>query len=361
MMRPHPSPSMATIFVSYSRKDERWKSRLLDHLGVVDQLGLFECWHDCLINPGTDWKQEIETALNRARVAILLVSRHFLTSQFVRSEEIPVILARRQREELLVIPVIVSPCLWQEIPWLASIQARPRNGRSLQRMRPAMADEELTALAEDILRHFSAGSGSSDQRQRGVARVLIVDDHPLFREGLRKEIERSGDLSVVGEAGTAEETLRLAKIARPDVVLLDLELPDRGGVAILGDLKSLLPCVRILIVTHYREASLAIECLRTGADGFLTKSEGRESAISAIHKVVSGGRYISPDLATGRRRGELTDRETEVLNLLVDGMENEAVAATLGISVRAVKMRQKRISRKMINIADLVRFLRTHR
>ncbi len=131
-----------TVFISYSHKDEAWKDRLVTQLKVLQMEGIFEVWDDRRIEAGLDWFPEIEQAIQRAAVAILLISADFLTSNFILGEEIPRLLARRHKEGLRVIPLIVRPCAWKQVSWLARIQARLLSrGRS---------EQDLAALAEEV-------------------------------------------------------------------------------------------------------------------------------------------------------------------------------------------------------------------
>src|SRR5690349_20708700 len=123
-----PEPS---IFISYSQKDERRKDQLVQQLRVLEMQGAFRVWHDGLIQPGVDWFPAIQKEIQVARVAILLVSADFLTSEFVNHLEIPQLLQRRRDDRLLVIPVILRTCAWEEVPWLSAIQAYPRGRGAL--------------------------------------------------------------------------------------------------------------------------------------------------------------------------------------------------------------------------------------
>jgi hypothetical protein len=117
--------SKPIVFISYSHKDEKWKNQLVSHLGVLNQI---EVWEDRRIGAGRDWESEINTTLESAGAAILLISRNFLTSNFILTNEVPALLQRRIREGLPVIPIIVSACAWEQVDWLAPIQCRPKDG-----------------------------------------------------------------------------------------------------------------------------------------------------------------------------------------------------------------------------------------
>lgn len=141
---------MPSVFISYSHKDEEWKDRLITHLGVLEQEGILDLWDDRRIEVGEDWKPEIEKAINQASIAILMISANFLTSKFILSEEVPKLLARREKEGVRVIPLIVKPCAWTQVKWLSKIQARPKDGKPLSARRAPQADADLAAFANEI-------------------------------------------------------------------------------------------------------------------------------------------------------------------------------------------------------------------
>jgi len=143
-----PVPS---VFISYSHKDEVWKDRLVTHLGVLQNQGLLQTWTDRDIGAGDEWFEEIQTAMNVARVAVLLISASSLTSKFILHTEVPKFLERRGREGMAIFPVVCKACLWQEIPWLARLQARPRDGKALASFRADKRESELAKIAKEIL------------------------------------------------------------------------------------------------------------------------------------------------------------------------------------------------------------------
>ncbi len=140
-----------TVFISYSHKDEVWKDRLVTHLGVLEHEGLLQTWNDRNIGAGEEWFEEIQNAMDTARVAVLLVSAHSLTSKFILHKEIPRLLERRISEGMRFFPVILKSCAWTKLPWLAKFQARPRDGRPLSSFGGNGRDAELARIAEEIL------------------------------------------------------------------------------------------------------------------------------------------------------------------------------------------------------------------
>jgi hypothetical protein len=138
------------IFISYSHKDEQWKDRVESHLGVLARQGLLEFWSDRKISVGDDWFTSIENEINQADAALLLISVDFLNSDFILNQEISRLLERRKNDGLRVIPLIVRACAWKRIPWLSSLQARPKDGRPLSSGTEYQIDADLASLAEEI-------------------------------------------------------------------------------------------------------------------------------------------------------------------------------------------------------------------
>jgi len=127
--------------------------------------------------------------------------------------------------------------------------------------------------------------------------ILIVDDHPIVREGLKQIISETSDMTVADEAGNGRETLDLVRKKEYDLLLLDISMPGRSGLEILKELKSEYPKLPVLILSIYPEEQYAVRAFRAGASGYLTKASAPNELISAIRKIVSGGRYVSESLA----------------------------------------------------------------
>jgi tetratricopeptide (TPR) repeat protein len=143
-------PTAPTVFISYSHKDEVWKERLLTHLRISEKEGLVELWDDRRIEAGTEWRAEIEKAIDAAAVGILLISADFLVSEFIRGEEIPRMLERRSKNGMRLFPVMVRSCDWQIVSWLAPIQIRPTGARPLADFRGDRRDSEMAAIAREL-------------------------------------------------------------------------------------------------------------------------------------------------------------------------------------------------------------------
>lgn len=137
-----------TVFISYSHKDEIWKDRLRPHLKVLEQLGQITIWDDRKIDAGATWYNEIEKNMAQAAVAVCLISADYLASDFINKEEIPYLLQRRERDGMLLLPILVKPCLWEAVSWLSAIQMLPRDGKSVS--------EDFQGKEDDIFREVAA-------------------------------------------------------------------------------------------------------------------------------------------------------------------------------------------------------------
>jgi hypothetical protein len=140
-----------TVFISYSHKDDAWKDRLVIHLGVLQQEGLLDLWDDRRIGAGEDGYQKIKEAITRASVAVLLVSADFLTSNFILSKEVPRLRERKDKEGLRIFPVIIRPCAWKHVKWLARMNLRPNDGKPISSGDEHQIEAGLAAIAEEIV------------------------------------------------------------------------------------------------------------------------------------------------------------------------------------------------------------------
>lgn len=167
-------------------------------------------------------------------------------------------------------------------------------------------------------------------------RVLVVDDHPVVRQGLQSMLDGESEISIIGMASGGEEGIQLAKKLNPDVVLLDLRMPDMSGVDVIVALRNARLDSRVLILTNYQLDEDIFKALEAGALGYLLKSSSQEEVIEAIHAVGQGKRRIPAMLAVRLAerlgRSALSTREHEVLELVVEGLTNKEIARNLYIS-----------------------------
>ena len=195
-------------------------------------------------------------------------------------------------------------------------------------------------------------------------RVLIVDDHALFRRGLQMVLEGEADIDVVGEAGDGHEAVERAEATAPDVVLMDVRMPKRSGIEATRAIKDVLPSAKILMLTISDEEADLYEAIKAGAAGYLLKEISIEEVSGAVRSVHAGQSLISPSMASKllnefaamvKRRDEraqvpgprLTDRELEVLKLVAKGMNNRDIGAELFISENTVKNHVRNILEKL--------------
>jgi DNA-binding NarL/FixJ family response regulator len=201
--------------------------------------------------------------------------------------------------------------------------------------------------------------------------VLLVDDHPFMRAGLRQLIDRQSDLVVCGEAGNPAEAFQQLSRGRPDLVLTDLTMPGRGGLEFLRDLRAAHEGLAILVVSMHDEGVYAERALRAGARGYIMKEAGGENMLAAIRRVLGGEVYVSPRmsarildaLSTGRPRGsrspieQLTDREFEVFQLIGQGKSTRDIAAELHLSPKTVDVHRGHIKEKL-ELRDVTSLIR---
>jgi NarL family two-component system response regulator LiaR len=179
----------------------------------------------------------------------------------------------------------------------------------------------------------------------GPIRVFVVDDHPMIRVGLVAMIQGEHDLRYAGEAGSGEEALRVAPQAAPDVVLLDLVMPQMDGVAVLGQLRPRLPGARFLMLTSLVEPGEVQRALAAGATGYVLKSASSRELVAMIRDAARGRRVLSAEATDAlvaahqqpRPGGDLTQRERELLALMARGLNNAQIGAELAIAMPTVK------------------------
>lgn len=186
--------------------------------------------------------------------------------------------------------------------------------------------------------------------------VLLVDDHAVVREGYRRLLERDGNLTVIGEASTLVETLRLNADLSPDVIVLDIALPGVSGIEILRRIVAHRPAARVLMFSMYQDGIYATHAMAAGAFGYLSKASAPELLVHAVRAVAAGQPYISPDVSEAMTTqgscaaqlvSALSIRELEVLRLLAHGYGIEEIATRLGLSPKTAANHQSSIKQKL--------------
>jgi len=182
-------------------------------------------------------------------------------------------------------------------------------------------------------------------------KILVVDDHPLLREGIAAVLEGQTDLQLVGEAANGREALESFRACRPDVVLMDLQMPEMGGIEAITVIRNEFPEARVVVLTTYKGDMQAIRAFKAGACGYLLKSMLRKELLDTIRSVHAGKKRIPPEIASEIAEHHaddvLTQRELEVLQQVAAGAANKIVAGQLGISEETVKAHMRSILAKL--------------
>jgi DNA-binding NarL/FixJ family response regulator len=187
-----------------------------------------------------------------------------------------------------------------------------------------------------------------------MIRVLVADDHAVLRTGLRAMLEQEPDITVTGEAASADQAVVRARSLQPDVVLLDVVMPRKSGLDALPDIRKAAPETRVIVLSMQTNPSTIRKALNAGAAGFLSKHASEADLVDAIRRVAAGARYIDPELAadlvvpdSAVLTENLSEREREVMYMLALGYTNQEVADQLYISVRTVDTHRAHLMRKL--------------
>jgi DNA-binding NarL/FixJ family response regulator len=198
-----------------------------------------------------------------------------------------------------------------------------------------------------------------------TVRVLIADDHPLFREGMRGRLDRVADIEVVGEAASGDEAVELARKLEPDVILMDIKMPGKNGIEATREILRAGPEIGVVVLTMFEDDDSVFAAMRAGAKGYLLKDSGGEGVVYAIRAVASGEAVFGPGVAERiigyfsvprpappqRAFPELTEREEEVLSLVAQGKSNQEIARQLFVSLKTVRNHVSNILLKL-QVAD---------
>lgn len=195
-----------------------------------------------------------------------------------------------------------------------------------------------------------------------MKKILIVDDHPVVAEGLRKLISDSKSAEVIGIAGSGKACIDFLRWEKPDLIFLDINLPDINGIELCKEIKKTNPAIKILALTTFNEKSIISKMINNGADGYLLKNSDAEDIIESINEVSLGNRYIAVEVESILNKKDsseiiLTKREREVLNLISDGLTNNEIAEKLFISPLTVDSHRKNLITKLEvrNTASLIK------
>ncbi len=204
-------------------------------------------------------------------------------------------------------------------------------------------------------------------------KIVIVDDHELVREGLKKVLLKESDLKLVGEANSAAELFKVLHENEVDLVILDITLPGRSGLDIIADIKNINPHIRVLILSMHPEERFALRALKSGASGYLSKEAAAKELVNAVKKINSGGRYISSTLAEHLADSidkeidklpheTLSNREFEIFRLIAKGKSVGQIAEELMLSVNTITSYRSRMMEKMnfSTNAEIIRYAIEH-
>lgn len=201
--------------------------------------------------------------------------------------------------------------------------------------------------------------GKKQTVEKAKKRILIVDDHPIMRQGIALLVNNDPTLEVCGEAEDASTAVAAAVKLKPDMVIADISLPGRNGLELIKDLHALQPGLPVLVVSMHDESIYAERVLRAGGRGYVMKGEGGQKLLTAIQQVLGGGIFVSENISarilelfSGRRSGaspveKLSDREFEVFQLIGQGRSTRDIAAELHISIKTVEVHRVNIKEKL--------------
>ncbi|QCP52229.1 response regulator transcription factor [Trinickia violacea] len=211
----------------------------------------------------------------------------------------------------------------------------------------------------------------NEATSRAAAKIILVDDHPLVRDGLRLRLEGVPNLDVAGEAGNADEALALAETVAPDLVLMDVGMNGMNGITLAGIFHERFPAIRVLMLSMHDNIEYVMQAVRAGASGYVLKDSPATEIVHAIGAVLNGQTFFSAGLAARMIQASamqtpletLTPRERDILDLLAEGLSSKQIAQLNGLSVRTVETHRLNLKRKLDidGQAELIKFAVEHR
>ena len=204
-----------------------------------------------------------------------------------------------------------------------------------------------------------------------TTRLLIVDDHQIMREGLRLMLAKVPGIEVVGACGDCATAWLMLRDLRPDLVLMDVDLPDGSGIALTRRMRAEFPAIKVIVLTALLDRRIAVEAVDAGAQGFLVKTSAADELLAAVHTILAGGIHLSAEMSAalaqglqsaaaatlGRVKNALPFREGQVLVLIVQGLRNKEIATELNLNVKTVEAYRSRLMKRFdcTSPAELVR------
>ena len=207
-------------------------------------------------------------------------------------------------------------------------------------------------------------------KAKKMIRLLIVDDHPVVRKGITASLAAHAHIQIVGEAADGVQALRLAHELQPDIMLTDIDLPEKNGLIVTETIRREIPAIRVLILSMHTNTDYVLRIVQSGASGYILKGGTTEDLLRAIETVHGGEAFFSPEVArtalnqfvrgssAGGTLSTLTAREREVLIQIAEGLSNKEIAGQLGVGVRTVETHRERIMKKLNihSVAGLTKF-----
>ncbi len=205
-----------------------------------------------------------------------------------------------------------------------------------------------------------------------VIKIILADDHPIVREGIRARLSSQSNIKIVAEAENGKEAVRLVQELSPALILMDINMPEMNGLEATKAISRVAPATKVLVLSMHQDREYVVEIMRSGARGYVLKNSPPNELIRAIESVHSGQAFFSPAISTvllqelsrpeKSAATELSEREREVLGLVASGLSNKEIADKLGVGVRTIETHRERLMRKLDihSIAGLTKFAITH-